>query len=289
MRVHLVSDVHLEMESYPHLPGGDLLILAGDTLVVDDLRGHNRLLQHYLAWFTGEVSKYDRVLVLVGNHECYKGTIEHTAEIYRHWLAEVAPHARLLDDEVEHIEGVAFVGSTLWSPYGGRHEGAARFLNANMNDCHWIRTYDVIDPESLGAVVTVTHGRPVCPDDLAARHRQHVTWLKSEIPKHEQVIVITHHAPSRRSGTKYGGPLGDKLLPAYCANLDAWIRTQRNIRIWAHGHTHTRRDYRIGETQVIANPHGYVKHGWGSGEDIARTFDATRGAFGLQQEEILSC
>jgi Icc-related predicted phosphoesterase len=30
-----------------------------------------------------------------------------------------------------------------------------------------------------------------------------------------------------------------------------------NPRLWIHGHTHTSFDYMIGDTRVVANPHGY--------------------------------
>ena len=76
------------------------------------------------------------------------------------------------------------------------------------------------------------------------------------------VIVITHHAPSERSHNKER--YGDSLKFAYCNNFDHYIEEHPNIKLWVHGHDHDCHDYMIGETRVFANAFGYHEEGDGA-------------------------
>ncbi len=276
MKIHVVSDIHLELGHIPHLPGGDLLLLCGDTVVAyklaHDIDGHAGVCETF---FTKQVSKYARILVLMGNHEHYHGVIDDTPTIYRSFLAEFAPHARLLDNDVEVIDGTAFVGSTLWAPcQRNREPWVESYIGDGMNDFRLIKTLD--DAESFPGVRRFTTA------DARARHKKAVAWIKRIVKKHGRVVVMTHHAPSLACNTKYkssGHPSGDVLTPAYCSDLESIMHLNPHISHWLHGHTHHDTDILIGNTRVMSNQHGY----WGH-EYIARNFDAARGEFEIKQE-----
>jgi UDP-2,3-diacylglucosamine pyrophosphatase LpxH len=55
------------------------------------------------------------------------------------------------------------------------------------------------------------------------------------------------------------------------------IEAHPQIAIWIHGHTHRPENYRIGNTQVIANPRGYFPH-----ESVARAFNPNAADFTLE-------
>ena len=78
-------------------------------------------------------------------------------------------------------------------------------------------------------------------------------------------VVITHHAPSRKGLNPLH--IGNGLDGAYASNLDDLVAGLDRVPFWIHGHTHIRRQYRIGGTQVVANCRGF------EGRDpVARTF-----------------
>src|SRR5262249_30020318 len=64
----------------------------------------------------------------------------------------------------------------------------------------------------------------------------------------KRTVVITHHAPS----LKGLNPLhvGEGLDGAYASDLDGWLEELEAVPVWVHGHTHMRRLYRIGTTEL---------------------------------------
>jgi len=101
--------------------------------------------------------------------------------------------------------------------------------------------------------------RQLRPNDIALDHENAKVFIQSEIIKHKQlnnkVIVMTHHAPSYLSKLSYI-PSGDALLPCYCSSMENFI-LDNNPDIWIHGHIHESKDYKVGDTRVVANPYGY--------------------------------
>lgn len=269
MIVHAMSDLHLEIrQASPKLPGGEVLILAGDTIGCayikpgrTDLRGEAQR-KHFARWFKTYAARYDHVLVVMGNHEHYGMRIDQTAEVYGNFLADVAPRAILMDDSAVEIGGVTFLGTTLWAPC----DAYEWYLTNSMNDFKLIY---------VSATELFSTG------EARARHKRHVEWLAQQVPQYERVVVISHHAPSIQSQTKYGAFQGSLLNSAYCGNLDSFIEAHPNIEVWVHGHTHISADYRIGQTRILANQHGYKGH-----EAIARRFKAENGLIDLETEEV---
>lgn len=71
-------------------------------------------------------------------------------------------------------------------------------------------------------------------------------------------MVVTHHAPSPRSIPPEFR--GDPLSACYASDLEDLIVDGRPA-LWVHGHIHTKVDYRVGRSRVIANPRGYPGEG----------------------------
>ena len=67
-------------------------------------------------------------------------------------------------------------------------------------------------------------------------------------------MVITHHAPSPRCIRPWFH--NSRLNPGFASNLDAVIEKYQPV-LWVHGHMHDPVDEMLGNTRIIANPHGY--------------------------------
>jgi hypothetical protein len=188
----------------------------------------------------------------MGNHEFYGSNLDDAPEMAHDFLARHAPHARLLDNDVEEIDGVRFIGTTLWAPCGAGKPITEMAIARGMNDFKLIKSLS---------------GMLFTPAQAADFHAQDRAWLREEIEAAAglRCVVITHHAPSILCDS-HGGTLGE----AYCSNQHGLIEANPHIALWAFGHTHESARFTIGETEVVSNPRGYAGH-----ELIAKHFNVT--------------
>ena len=68
-------------------------------------------------------------------------------------------------------------------------------------------------------------------------------------------FVITYHAPSPQRPYDYWCRVVRST--AYGSDLHKLIEEFQPV-LWVHGHVHHSRDYHIGKTRIICNPHGYI-------------------------------
>lgn len=246
MRIQIVSDVHLSVWPF-ELPvtDADLVVVAGDVA-----RPHDAI-----AWLTAIPA---RVLYVAGNHEFYGGSIDATrAELKR--LAQGTNVAVLDDDEIV-IEGVRFVGNTLWTDFRLFGEGPKRD-RAVAEATRFVRDFSRIRASEAG-------DRLFTADDSAALFDRHAAWLRERLGDAHPgpTVVITHHAPSPAS---IHPRFADSLVNvAFASDLTDLIDGAR-VRLWIHGHMHDGFDYMENGTRVVCNPRGYAK----GGIPENRTFD----------------
>ena len=69
-------------------------------------------------------------------------------------------------------------------------------------------------------------------------------------------VVITHDAPSPKCIRPWSK--ASRLNPGFASVLDAFIMQHQPERC-IHGHMHDPVDERLGETRIVANPHGYSR------------------------------
>lgn len=129
MRIHLLSDLHLEFAPFvPAAITSDVVICAGDI--------HNG--KHGLRWLRDAFSETPVVYVL-GNHEFYGQTIP---TLTRDLKREAdGTNVRILENDEITIGGVTFLGATLWTDFklNGDPEMASIHAQANMTDFQRIR------------------------------------------------------------------------------------------------------------------------------------------------------
>jgi Icc-related predicted phosphoesterase len=258
MRIDYCSDLHLEF-GYVALPGGDVLILAGDICEERSLRKQfrdTRLVDHddgayrYMDFFERECAKYKKVFMVVGNHEHYHGKFHKTHDELR---AMLPANVQLLEKETVEYDGVVFMGATLWTNCNNGDSLTTYTLKAGMNDYRVIQNFY----EDKGLYFKLT------PEWTFRDHIKAMNYFREELPKHadKKVVMITHHAPSYMSiSEQYRGPGDYHMNGGYASDLSEFILDHPQIKTWVHGHVHSQHDYLIGDTRVLANPRGYVGH-----------------------------
>lgn len=232
MKLHVLSDLHIEFEDFrPPVVDADLVVLAGDIHV----KGRG------LAW--ARAAFRDRpVLYVLGNHEYYgKAYPKHL-----HDLKDQArgTHIHVLENESFAMDGVRFLGCTLWTDFKlfGDPRIAGYEATQKMTDYRKIRVSSSF--------------RKLRSLDTAGIHARSLDWLAREIEKADgyKQVVITHHAPSRRSVAE--SAKDDLTDAAYASNLDDFVE-KSGVGLWIHGHVHRQSDYAIGNTRTVCNPRGY--------------------------------
>ena len=273
MRVNVISDLHLEFADLV-LPGGDVLILSGDVCEVKNIKkdhynpdmvmlAHERADRRpdrYIRFFEEECSKYREVIYVMGNHEHYGFRFDKT---YNYLKENIPPNIRLLEKESVEIDGVVFVGGTLWTDLNKNDPITAYTLKTSMND------YRVITNlyKDKGLYYKLT------PEYTLAEHNLTKQFISDAVAASgdKPVVVVTHHSPSKLSiKPRYQGDF--HMNGGYSSAMEDFILDRPQIKFWTHGHTHDTFDYMIGECRVICNPRGYAGY-----EERATEFDPTMG------------
>jgi len=236
--LNILSDLHLSL-SLLKIPenDADVVILAGDVARPKEA----------VSWASGFAKP---VLYVAGNHEFYGGSIRGTVSEMKQLCAGTSIY--VLDDEELVVQGVRFLGTTLWTDFNLFGEGEKRVAAiqealAFMRDFSRIRT-----GEAMATMFT--------PTDSAALFKVHAGWLECKLAERYPgpTVVITHHAPSRKS---IHPRFSDSLLNAcFVSDAERLVDGSR-VRLWIHGHTHDSFDYFLNGTRVVCNPRGYARDG----------------------------
>ena len=238
MKLNILSDLHLGVAGMERpVNDADVVVLAGDIsrprLAID--------------W---ALALEKPVLYVPGNHEFYGGSIDGTlAELRR--LAG-GTQVQVLDDDEVVVDGVRFLGTTLWSDFELFADPPQRAA-ARGEAVRLVRDFSRIRRcESAPDAFT--------PQASADLFRRHSAWLAGRLkqPHAGPTVVITHHAPSRQSiHPRFAG----SLLNACFVSDAEYLMGADRVGLWIHGHTHDSFDYRVDGTRVVCNPRGYSRDG----------------------------
>ena len=210
--LQVCSDIHLDYGdiqpsefSKVVTPDAEILILAGDIG-----NPYTELFEQFIQYCA---EKFNFVLYIAGNHEYYKHkyTIAQTNEqIYR--VFQKFSNVHFLNNQVFEYEGIAFVGTTLWSNIGEEMGPGDLYY---MNDFR-----------------TIVGFSPLVSNYL---FKSNVGFITSALDKYEACIIITHHAPSLKCiSDEY---LGDDLNCCFASDLE-YLFAHPHMMGWIYGHTH---------------------------------------------------
>lgn len=240
MRIRVLSDLHLEAAPFdPPAAPADVVVLAGDI--------HNG--GAGVEWAKAQFAA--PVLYVAGNHEAYDGEFHATEAALRE--AATDSQVQILDCSETVIDGVRFLGCTLWTDFALYGEAGRKLALEKYGA--WL-----IDYRSIR-----WHDRAFSVADSTALHAAHRTWLTSRLlrPYEGVTVVITHHVP-------HPGSIAPKftahpLNPAFVSNLESFMG---RAQLWIHGHTHRAFDYTVRGTRIVCNPRGYADEETGFRGDL---------------------
>lgn len=268
MRIQIFSDLHTDVAQVTDIAVGevDAVVVAGDVCqgIRNAFVGLRRIVPERIP-----------IIMTAGNHEFYR----------RSWPDEIDTARRaapgfnivFLENDVVLMGTTRIVGATLWTNFrvfGDINQAAAlETARRGMTDFRTITwqkdPWQRFRPQE--AMLLHERSRSFIADVLATSFRG-------------STVVLTHHAPHFGSVPK-GPQQSDLLTAAYVSDLTAILQSgptaapmmpDRAVtsvptsgaaareaapgasdRIWVHGHVHCSSDYVVGQTRILANPHGY--------------------------------
>lgn len=268
MRIAYASDIHIEFADIKLTNDmeADVLVLAGDIFVSKDLMEYDDGYPGFRSerihnFFISCSQQFKHIVYVAGNHESYHSDIHATIPNARNCLKYIK-NLHILDKESVEIDGVIFLGATMWTDMNDRDPETVQHVRNGMNDFRIIT--------NSKNVVSYKTPRVTNPDIMETKHRiakwdtvdaiqefeETVEYFNSQIKDDEQYVIVTHHCPSFESVAPEFA--NDSIMNGgYCSNLEKFIETRPSIRAWFHGHVHCVNSYTIGETLVRSNPRGY--------------------------------
>lgn len=226
MKVYVVSDVHLEYQWFEPPEPVDkecTLVIAGDL-------GHP-ILPSYRKYLIMAASRFKHVILITGNHEYYSKarTMAETEALISQVCQEVGDNVHFLNSSSITIDGIKFLGCTLWTDLTTVfHEKPC------TNDFRMTKDLNISKYQEL---------------HLAQRY-----FLTTELKdKSTKTVVITHHPPSFQCAHKKYENLG---------KINCYFYNDLNVLIpeslcWIAGHTHDSTVTYLKGTPIVINPVGY--------------------------------
>jgi hypothetical protein len=162
LRIQFLSDLHIEMG--PLLPLPPIPVLAPVLALLGDIGSPGA--PAYAKFLEEQSARFELVLVLMGNHEYYKSSIEAVnAKLLE--LAASLPKVRFMSKSSFMLRGVRVLGTTLWSNVPAT---AAAHVGMFMNDYRYIRIGPPQLPDNQPRLLTVA--------DTNAFHQDERQWLE---------------------------------------------------------------------------------------------------------------
>lgn len=236
MKLWVLSDLHLESSQWdaPSAVEADVVVLAGDI--------HQGLCG--LEWAAHSFAGPE-VIYVAGNHEGYG---QYWLPLMDELRTAAWPSVHFLECSQAVIQGVRFIGATLWTDcYLWGDRAAVLAEQQYMNDFRAIR----MDRES---------DLRLEPVEMIRWHERSRDWLTDALQTDFDgpTVVVTHHAPHPKSVWPYDPHQRDPISGFFASDL-SWLIERYQPALWIHGHSHASVDYMVGRTRVLANPAGYER------------------------------
>jgi hypothetical protein len=246
--IQILSDLHLETpKAYDILeiiPTALFLALIGDIGCVKD--------PEYLPFIQRQLSKFEVVFLLLGNHEPYNSSWGTTRGKLRQFEKDVGaenPEGNLgsfvLLDQTRHdlSPSITVLGCTLFSHILPHQAESVSF---GLNDFYHIEDW------------TVEKHNEAHTADLRWLNAQVESMTRTEADR--KIIILTHHSPTISSEAMDPAHSRSIISSGFTTDLSGEVCwTSRNVKAWVFGHTHFNCDFIEKESgkRVLTNQRGY--------------------------------
>ena len=159
-----------------------------------------------------------------------------------------------LEREVLVIDGVRFIGTTLWTDFEALARGQST-MTLQMQALE--KAYRAAN-FYLRRFTATREGEPMLAEQWREVAMDSQQWLRAALaePFAGTTVVVTHYAPSLRSADpRYGLTPG---TAGFCNSLEPLLA---QAQLWVHGHLHCQHDYVEQGCRVVANTLGYAAKG----------------------------
>ena len=235
IKIQLLSDLHL---GYRHkfLPSisaeADVLVFAGDM---------SSTKKRLVDYFEGIRKDYDAPIVMVlGNHDYYTHMLGSAAGKFKRWVQDI-DDVHILEKDTVTIDGVKFVGTTLWTDFDKRRDEVA--VSLTFPDYTEIKKVDA--EYKITTIDTI---------DILEAHDLAKEWLKKVVKPEEKTVIVTHHVPTESCIPSIYG--GSTLNGGFYVDMSTFI-LNNEPNLWLCGHTHYHLKADIGPCRIRCNPYGY--------------------------------
>lgn len=240
MKIRLFSDLHLEFRGnkFDHIwtPAEEdkeqTLILSGD---ISKGMGSRTFIEALCEHFK-------HVLMTCGNHEFYEHDFNKVISDWQTYETNEGPsNFHFLYNDWRILDGVRFLGGTMWTDFNGADPISMGAAHRMMNDYAEIWC----------------DGQRITPHFIIREHDKFMDFLLKKFDEDFDgpTVVMSHHSPGNE--LKRRGTRTDRVGSAYFADIEEVIGYHNKAKVWTHGHTHRNWDYMINETRVLCNPYGY--------------------------------
>ena len=258
MQFQILSDLHLEVgQQYSTF---QIPVEAGSLILAGDI-GRLQDYQPYLQFLHVQCQNFQHVFLILGNHEFYGITRAEGLQLAAKLSEESVMHGRLVVLGRNRFdfsgENISLLGCTLHSHISQESRGIVR---SKVNDFSRILDWTV--------------------EDHNASHEKDLRWLQDEISsirsqerndgkgsgiKRKKIVVVTHHAPIKKSSSRpehENNPWSD----AFATELLGPDTTEvpnllLGVDWFVFGHTHFTTSCTRGSVKLISNQRGYVLPG----------------------------
>lgn len=239
-KIGLVSDLHLEgSNTQLENPGWDYLCIAGDLSV------EHELIVHFFSY----VAPIDiPIIYVLGNHEYEGKRLDENVNKLKNMLKPF-DNVHLLDNESIIIDGIKFIGSSLWTNF------ELNGVDEKKKSMDFAK-YNVVDFSAIFMKNENSSYVVLTPEKMAQMNDKSCDFIEYElrkVPFDGPKVVVSHFAPHPNS-----------IAPQYAKYDNSyWVSNLEHLMgfsdYWFHGHTHNSFNYEIEGTKVICNPRGFSR------------------------------
>lgn len=252
MKLWILSDLHTEGQQvdWPNEPPeADIMVIAGDLCRADQLMDTLHDISHRFCM---------PIVMVPGNHEYWSGQVPRDLASDRLLLADINEAAAewrylctILDNGSVVIDGVRFIGATLWTDYRDALQDEADFA--------WrLQTAFHLNPDHLK--IYRSDRQLITPSDLLSLNKESIRIIRKLLaePFDGKTVVLSHHLP--HPAATPAAYAGSNVNWLYCNSSDAFedvMMSDHAPALWVCGHTHQATDIAVGNTRILCNPHGF--------------------------------